>query len=89
MSLADEKEWAKEIASHIRYTISKKHVTSKGKKVRNHRFTPAMWGWMKGKFAGKWWGLPVFYIISFIEICHLPYHSTARIIVDCFVNYQR
>jgi len=68
MALAEEDEWAKEIASHIRWVITKNHVTSKGKKVRRHSFTPAMWGWMKGKFAGKWWGMPLFYIISFIEI---------------------
>jgi len=68
MALAGEKEWAKEIASHIRWVITEKHKTSSGKMVGKHCFTPALWGWMKGKFANKWWGLPVFYFISFLEL---------------------
>ena len=68
MALAGEEEWAKKIASNIKYSITKKHVTSSGKTIRNHRFTIAMWAWMKARFTNKklWW--PVFYIISFIEV---------------------
>lgn len=66
MALAGEGEWAKEIASHIKWTIREKHVTSKGK-VRTHRFTPALWGFVKS-FAGKWWAKPLFYGVSFFEI---------------------
>jgi hypothetical protein len=70
MKLAGEEEWTKEVASHIKYTIRKKHVTSKGK-VKTHRFTPALWGFVKS-FAGRWWGKPLFYFMSFFEI--ILYH---------------
>lgn len=66
MGLAGEEKWAKEIASHIKWTIRKKHVTSKGK-VRTHRFTPALWGFVK-HFSEEWWAKPLFYGISFFEI---------------------
>jgi len=65
MALSGEDEWLKELTSHIRYTITKKHRNSKGK-VYTHRFTPAMWGWAKA-FAGKWWGKPLYYSITFFE----------------------
>uniref|UniRef100_UPI0040564B36 hypothetical protein n=1 Tax=Candidatus Electrothrix sp. TaxID=2170559 RepID=UPI0040564B36 len=66
MKLAGEDEWIKDVAENIKYTIRKKHVTSSGK-VRTHRFTPALWGFVKS-FAGKWWGKPLFYGVSFFEI---------------------
>lgn len=68
MHLAGEKEWAKELATHIKWVITKKHKNSSGKIVGRHSFIPAMWAWMKFTFAGKWWWAPVFYIFSFIEI---------------------
>jgi len=67
MAIAGEKEWAKEVASHIRWVISKKHVTSTGKKVWRHSFGPGLWGFVKS-FAGKWWGPVMFYTSSFIEV---------------------
>lgn len=67
MKLAGEEEWAKEVASHINWVITEKHVNSKGKMVGRHSFTPALWGWVKN-IAGKWWGLPLFYSISFFEL---------------------
>ena len=66
MKLAGEDEWAKEVGSHIRWVIAKKHVTSKGK-TYTHRFGPGLWGFVKS-MAGKWWGAPLFYISSFIEL---------------------
>ena len=67
MALAGEKEWAKEVGSHIRWTITKKHVNSSGKTIGNHRFGPGLWGFVK-TFAGKWWGPLMFYTSSFIEV---------------------
>ena len=67
MALAGEDEWLKELTSHIRWVITRQHINSKGKKIGRHSFTPAMWGWVKS-FAGKWWGKPLFYLITFIEI---------------------
>jgi len=68
MALAGEDAWAKEIASNIKWVITKKHVNSKGKKIGTHSFGPGLWAWMKAKFAKKWWWWPVFYISSFIEL---------------------
>ncbi len=54
-----------ELANNVRWLIAESHKTSDGK-VMKHRFTPAMWGWMKG-LTGKKWGLSLFYFMSFIE----------------------
>jgi hypothetical protein len=65
MKLTGEDEWAKEIASHVKFTIAEKHITSKGRQY-THRFTLGLWGYVKS-IAGKWWGKPLFYGITFIE----------------------
>lgn len=65
LKLADD-PFLKELATHLRWTIRKNHITSKGKK-RSHHFTPALWGFVKN-FAGKWWGRPLFYGMTFLEI---------------------
>jgi len=67
MALAGEDEWLKDLVTHIRWVITQKHVDSHGKKRGKHSFTPAMWGWAKA-FAGIWWGKPVYYSITFIEL---------------------
>ena len=66
MKLAGEDEWAKEVASHLRWVIASKHVNSKGKQF-SHSHTIGLWGWLKGLFAGKWWGMPLFFLLDFIE----------------------
>jgi len=67
MKLAGEDEWAKEVASNIRWVITKKHTNSKGKMVGRHSFGPGLWGFVKS-MAGKWWAAPLFYFSSFLEL---------------------
>lgn len=71
MKLAGEEEWLKETVSHIKWVITKKHVNSGGKKIGRHCYTPALWAFAKS-FLGKWWALPVFYTMSFLEL--ILYH---------------
>jgi len=69
MALAGEWDWAKKIASNIKWVISKNHQAHQGRKIgTTHSFGPGLWSWMKAKFAKKWWWWPVFYISSFLEL---------------------
>ena len=68
MAMAGEKEWAKDVASHIKWVITKKHQAHKGRKFGlRHSFTPALWGFVK-QFAGKWWAKPLYYGMNFLEV---------------------
>lgn len=71
MKLAGEDEWLKEITTHNRWVITDKHTNSKGKEIGKHSYTPALWGFAKS-FAGKWWGAPLFYFMSFFKL--ILYH---------------
>jgi len=71
MKLAGEEEWLKEVCKHNRWVITDKHINSKGKELGRHCYTPALWGFAKS-FAGKWWGAPLFYFMSFLEL--ILYH---------------
>jgi hypothetical protein len=67
MKLAGEEEWAKEVASHVRWVITRKHRMQDNRLIRTHTYTPALWGFVK-HFAGKWWGKPLFYAMNMLEV---------------------